>query len=118
MAGDTSLNWEYNISCKGINSSSEDVHTGLTTTQATCGGLISGDRYTVTVIAYFTNDVDEVYSGALAKEQAIGKILNLFQTSGNFCCMLITFANSLDPDQDRPNVGSDLDPNSLTLWCS
>ena len=29
--------------------------------------------------------------------------------------MLITFANSLDPDQDRQNVGPDLDPNCLTL---
>ena len=28
----------------------------------------------------------------------------------------ITFANSLDPDQARQNVGPDLDPNSLTLW--
>ena len=27
--------------------------------------------------------------------------------------MLITFANSLDPDQDGQNVGPDLDPNSL-----
>ena len=27
--------------------------------------------------------------------------------------MLITFANSLDPDQARQNVGPDLDPNCL-----
>ena len=27
----------------------------------------------------------------------------------------ITFANSLDPDQARQNVGPDLDPNCLTL---
>ena len=27
----------------------------------------------------------------------------------------ITFANSLEPDHDRQNVGPDLDPNSLTL---
>ena len=33
-----------------------------------------------------------------------------------FCRLLITFANSLDPDQDRHNVGPDLDPNCLTLW--
>ena len=26
-----------------------------------------------------------------------------------------TFANRLDPDQDRQNVGPDLDPNCLTL---
>ena len=29
--------------------------------------------------------------------------------------MLITFANNLDPDQDRQNVSPDLDPNGLTL---
>ena len=33
------------------------------------------------------------------------------------CCdkMLITFANSLDPDQAQQNVRPDLDPNCLTL---
>ena len=30
--------------------------------------------------------------------------------------MLITFASSLDPDQARQKVGSDLDPNCLTLF--
>ena len=29
--------------------------------------------------------------------------------------MLIRFENSLDPDQDRQNVGPNLDPNGLTL---
>ena len=33
-----------------------------------------------------------------------------FFARGNFCCRLITFANSLDPDQDRQNVGPDLGP--------
>ena len=33
----------------------------------------------------------------------------------SFCRLLITFANSLDPDQDRQNVGPDLDPSRLTL---
>ena len=32
-----------------------------------------------------------------------------------FYCLLITFANSLDPDQDPQNVGLDLDLNTLTL---
>ena len=41
---------------------------------------------------------------------------NYFYASGDFCCLLITFANSLDPDQDQQNVGPDLDPNCLTLW--
>ena len=35
--------------------------------------------------------------------------------SGDFCHLLITFSNSLDPDQDRHAVGPDLDPNRLTL---
>ena len=33
----------------------------------------------------------------------------------DFFCLPITFANSLDPDQDRQYVGPDLDPNRLTL---
>ena len=36
---------------------------------------------------------------------------------GDFCRLLITFANSSDQDQDRQNVCPDLDPNPLTL-CS
>ena len=35
-----------------------------------------------------------------------------FLASGYFCRLLITFANSLDPDQN--DVGSDLDPKRLT----
>ena len=31
------------------------------------------------------------------------------------CRLLTTFANSLDPDQARQDVGPDLDPNYLTL---
>ena len=31
------------------------------------------------------------------------------------CHLLISFANSLDSDQDRQNVGPDLDPNRLTV---
>ena len=37
-----------------------------------------------------------------------------FPARGDFCCLLITFVKSLDPDQVRQNVGSDLDPNYLT----
>ena len=33
----------------------------------------------------------------------------------NSCGLLITYANNLDLDQTRQNVGPDLDPNSLTL---
>ena len=42
-------------------------------------------------------------------------VLNSLPTRGEFCGLLITFANSLDPDQARQNVGSDLDPNCLIL---
>ena len=38
----------------------------------------------------------------------------LFQIA-YYSCLLISFANSLDPDQARQNVGPDLDPNCLTL---
>ena len=41
--------------------------------------------------------------------------INSFLASGDFCHLLISFSNSLDPDQDGQNVGPDLDPNRLTL---
>ena len=36
---------------------------------------------------------------------------NTFLACGDYCHMLITFANSLDPDQDQHSVHPDLDPN-------
>ena len=42
-------------------------------------------------------------------------VFNSLSSRGHFCCLLITFANSLDSDQARQNVGPDLDPNCLTL---
>ena len=36
-------------------------------------------------------------------------------SSGYFYRLHITFANSLDPDQDPQNVFHDLDPNCLTI---
>ena len=44
-------------------------------------------------------------------------IINSFLASSYFRHLLITFANSLDPDQDR-HVGPDLGPNRLTLMIS
>ena len=41
--------------------------------------------------------------------------VNTSPASGDFCRLLITFANSLDPDQARQNVGPDLDPYCLTF---
>ena len=42
--------------------------------------------------------------------------INSFSSSGEFCRLLITFANSLDPDLAWQNIGPDLDSNCLTLW--
>ena len=39
---------------------------------------------------------------------------SLFIAIGNICCLIIS-ASSFDPDQDRQNVGPDLDLNCLTL---
>ena len=33
--------------------------------------------------------------------------------SGDFCCLLIVFANSLDPGQYRQNIGPELDTGRL-----
>ena len=41
-------------------------------------------------------------------------VFNSLPASGNFCNLLITFANSLDPDQARQNIRPDLDPKCLT----
>ena len=37
------------------------------------------------------------------------------QSKRKFVCLLMTFINSLGPDQARQNVWPDLDPNCLTL---
>ena len=42
-------------------------------------------------------------------------MFNSFHASGNCCRLLITFANSLDPDQDLQNVGPDKDSNLLAF---
>ena len=39
-----------------------------------------------------------------------------FPSSGDFCRLLITSANSLAPDQARHFVRPNLDTNCLTLW--
>ena len=43
------------------------------------------------------------------------QIYNSYLASGDFCPLLITFPNSLDPDQDHHNVGPNLNPNRLAL---
>ena len=42
-------------------------------------------------------------------------VFNSLPARDDFCCLLITFANSLDPDQAQHLVSTDLDPNCLTL---
>ena len=49
-------------------------------------------------------------------------LISIQKTEKNHCLftysryLLITFANSLDPDHVGQNVGPDLDSNCLTLW--
>ena len=50
-------------------------------------------------------------SAQIQEDQGQKCLLSVFLASQ----LLITFANSLDPYQDRQNVSPDLDPNSLTL---
>ena len=42
-------------------------------------------------------------------------VLTLSLLATTFSCLLVMFANSLDPDQDRQNISPDLNPNQLTL---
>ena len=55
------------------------------------------------------------YGGSHGQQDTHTILINSFPASGDFCSLLITFANSLDPDQARQNVGPDLDPNCLPL---
>ena len=50
----------------------------------------------------------------LARVVPRSSAFNSLPASGNFCHLLITFANNLDPDQARQNVRPDLDPNCLS----
>ena len=40
---------------------------------------------------------------------------NPLPASGDFCRLLIIFANNLDPDQARQDVGPEVYPSCLTL---
>ena len=41
--------------------------------------------------------------------------LSMLAATIKVCCLLITFSNASDPDQDRQNINPDLEPNRLTL---
>ena len=43
-------------------------------------------------------------------------LCNSLPASGELCRQKIPFANGLNPDQDRQNVGPDLDTNCLTFY--
>ena len=43
---------------------------------------------------YFLTDLDQIFLKIFCEE------INSFLAGDNYCCLLITFANSLDPDQD------------------
>ena len=44
-----------------------------------------------------------------------GNPINYIIQKRQVCHLLLTIANSLDPDQGQQNVGPDLDPNCLKL---
>ena len=62
---------------------------------------------------YYTCECMEGYSGQDCQVSLY--FFNSFLASGDFFRLLITFANSLDPDQGQQNVGPDLDAIHLTL---
>ena len=67
----------------------------------------------------FCHDFD-ILTVKWSKNAALAKHLNThldnILASSYVCHLLITFANSLDLDQDWHSVGPDLGPNCLTLW--
>ena len=72
--------------------------------------LLADDTHVISYLVFVENwDLSSaaVVIGALR--------INSFLVSGDFCCLLITFINSLDQDQDSQNIGPGLDPSRLTL---
>ena len=63
-------------------------------------------------VSSFPNKTSAIFI-TLVKDQVL--IPNSFLANGDFCHLLITLTNCLDPDQDRHNVGPDMDLNSLTF---
>ena len=75
-----------------------------------------GTLYKVRVGFHDEGDVDWYQSYLQAPTWFIEQVTRILiftslPASGKICRLLIIFANSLDPDQDRQNVGPDLDPN-------
>ena len=71
---------------------------------------VCGDESTT---EYFMGQIySTVYPSLINKENFN---VNSFLASGNVFHLLITFANSLNPDQDRQNISPNLDPNCLVI---
>ena len=62
---------------------------------------------------HFHKSFQEILTAIVA--YSVKKGLTLIPATGYLCCPLITFENSLNPDQARHNVGPDLDQNCKTL---
>ena len=69
---------------------------------------------------FIKRDMEEIYLqlliGIFQNVLARDIFFNSFLTRGDFRDLLITFVNSLDPDQDRQNVCPDLDILSVLIW--
>ena len=63
-------------------------------------------------IGYWIKEKISFYSYFTFTQRCLLKLrFNHFLAGGSFCGLLITFANSLDKDQNQHNVGPDLGPN-------
>ena len=65
-------------------------------------------RIRVAKILFKRSDISDNFENNLLLSFISIAIFIYFHASGDFCRLLLTFANSLDPDQARQNVGFDL----------
>ena len=56
-------------------------------------------------------DLGPICLQRLSADDTSRQRVNSFLANGDFCRLLITVANSLDPDKDGEKVGPDLSPN-------
>ena len=76
-------------------------------------GLLADNSNVIIFIPYFCRKLGKMSQKLSSAAVVIGALrFNSALARGNFCYLLISFSNSLDPDQ---NIGPDLDPNFLTL---